>query len=178
MPLAYKRICGRNVIADIISFISVFCLRLERQPANGRSVLHQYATSLFAQVTRDGVDTELRAKGRHDACVVPRAVPMVESMVALVLADQMLQHYAQVRVSADGVTRRWPIHKQTWRCDILQNVVCWGGVQLLLERTTEAKRCKWVSSFASLRNKSAPACILSCGGAVCCLLHSTSICST
>lgn len=51
---------------------------------------------LRAQVSRDGTDTELRAKGRHDACVVPRAVPMVESMVALVLADQMLQHYAQV----------------------------------------------------------------------------------
>jgi len=57
---------------------------------------HTYADR--AQVTRDGVDTELRAKGRHDACVVPRAVPMVESMVALVLADQMLQHYAQVWV--------------------------------------------------------------------------------
>jgi len=52
----------------------------------------------FLQVTREGVDTELRAKGRHDACVVPRAVPMVESMVALVLADQLLQHYAQVRI--------------------------------------------------------------------------------
>ena len=32
-----------------------------------------------------------RAKGRHDPCVVPRAVPMVESMVALVLADHLLQ---------------------------------------------------------------------------------------
>lgn len=42
-----------------------------------------------------GVETELRARGRHDACVVPRAVPMVEAMVALVLADQMMQHYAQ-----------------------------------------------------------------------------------
>ena len=31
-------------------------------------------------VNRDGVETELRAKGRHDPCVVPRAVPMVESM--------------------------------------------------------------------------------------------------
>jgi len=46
-------------------------------------------------VTRDGEETELRARGRHDPCVVPRAVPMVESMVALVLADQLLQHYAQ-----------------------------------------------------------------------------------
>jgi chorismate synthase len=46
-------------------------------------------------VTRDGEETELRARGRHDPCVVPRAVPMVEAMVALVLADQLLQHYAQ-----------------------------------------------------------------------------------
>jgi hypothetical protein len=34
---------------------------------------------------------DLRARGRHDPCVVPRAVPMVESMVAMVLADQLLQ---------------------------------------------------------------------------------------
>eukprot|EP00775_Hariotina_reticulata_P002123 gene2123-2442_t len=46
-------------------------------------------------VTREGVETELRARGRHDPCVVPRAVPMVESMVAIVLADQLLQHFAQ-----------------------------------------------------------------------------------
>lgn len=43
-----------------------------------------------------GKDIELLARGRHDPCVVPRAVPMVEAMVALVLADQLLQHYAQV----------------------------------------------------------------------------------
>ena len=37
----------------------------------------------------------MRAKGRHDPCVLPRAVPMVESMVALVLVDQLMQHVAQ-----------------------------------------------------------------------------------
>lgn len=42
-------------------------------------------------VTRTGQETELRARGRHDPCVVPRAVPMVEAMVALVLADHLLQ---------------------------------------------------------------------------------------
>lgn len=46
-------------------------------------------------VTRGGEETELRARGRHDPCVVPRAVPMVEAMVALVLADQLLQHHGQ-----------------------------------------------------------------------------------
>lgn len=57
-------------------------------------------------VTRDGQEVELRAKGRHDACVVPRAVPMVEAMVALVLADHLLTHYGQCellpRASAAG----------------------------------------------------------------------------
>ncbi len=42
-----------------------------------------------------GEETTLRAKGRHDPCVLPRAVPMVESMVALVLVDQLMQHVAQ-----------------------------------------------------------------------------------
>ncbi|GAV69982.1 Chorismate_synt domain-containing protein [Cephalotus follicularis] len=46
-------------------------------------------------VTRDKKETELIARGRHDPCVVPRAVPMVEAMVALVLVDQLMAHYAQ-----------------------------------------------------------------------------------
>lgn len=49
-------------------------------------------------VTRGGEETELRGKGRHDPCVLPRAVPMVEAMVALVLADQLLQQIAQCSV--------------------------------------------------------------------------------
>ena len=46
-------------------------------------------------VNRDGVDVELKARGRHDPCVVPRAVPMVESMVALVLVDHLMMQFAQ-----------------------------------------------------------------------------------
>ena len=49
-------------------------------------------------VTRGGEETELRGKGRHDPCVLPRAVPMVEAMVALVLADHLLQQIAQCSV--------------------------------------------------------------------------------
>ncbi|MBE9486680.1 MAG: chorismate synthase [Desulfuromonadales bacterium] len=37
-----------------------------------------------------GQETILAAKGRHDPCVVPRAVPIVEAMAALVLADLVL----------------------------------------------------------------------------------------
>jgi len=46
-------------------------------------------------ITRDGDATELRTKGRHDPCVGIRGVPVVEAMVALVLADQKLLHRAQ-----------------------------------------------------------------------------------
>ena len=46
-------------------------------------------------VTREGEETQLAAKGRHDPCVLPRAVPMVEAMVALVLCDHLLRHQGQ-----------------------------------------------------------------------------------
>ncbi|MFB2978069.1 chorismate synthase [Microseira sp. BLCC-F43] len=46
-------------------------------------------------VTREGEATTLAAKGRHDPCVLPRAVPMVEAMVALVLCDHLLRHQGQ-----------------------------------------------------------------------------------
>lgn len=42
-------------------------------------------------VDYDGAPVVLEMKGRHDPCVVPRAVPIVESMAALVLADMALQ---------------------------------------------------------------------------------------
>jgi chorismate synthase len=45
-------------------------------------------------VDRDGNATVLQPKGRHDPCVLPRAVPIVEAMVALVLADHMLRQRA------------------------------------------------------------------------------------
>ncbi|WP_341207978.1 chorismate synthase [uncultured Sphingomonas sp.] len=46
-------------------------------------------------ITRDGTATEVMTKGRHDPCVGIRGVPVVEAMVALVLADQALLHRAQ-----------------------------------------------------------------------------------
>ena len=50
-------------------------------------------------VTRSGEETTLAAKGRHDPCVLPRAVPMVEAMVALVLCDHLLRHQGQCGLS-------------------------------------------------------------------------------
>jgi chorismate synthase len=38
----------------------------------------------------DGAPGTLAARGRHDPCVVPRAVPIVESMAAIVVMDQLL----------------------------------------------------------------------------------------
>jgi chorismate synthase len=45
-------------------------------------------------VTRAGDPTELAARGRHDPCVLPRAVPLVEAMVLLALADHWLRQRA------------------------------------------------------------------------------------
>jgi len=46
-------------------------------------------------VTNEHEDTELKGRGRHDACVLPRAVPMVEAMALLVIADHLLRQRAQ-----------------------------------------------------------------------------------
>jgi chorismate synthase len=43
-------------------------------------------------VNKDGIETVVKGKGRHDPCVLPRAVPIVESMAALVLADFVLRN--------------------------------------------------------------------------------------
>lgn len=45
-------------------------------------------------VTRGGAETTLAGRGRHDPCVLPRAVALVEAMAALVLADHALRHLA------------------------------------------------------------------------------------
>jgi chorismate synthase len=68
---------------------------------NGEPVVLRVAfkpTATIAQaqqtVTRDGKSTTLEAQGRHDPCVLPRAVPIVEAMVCLVLADHWLRQRA------------------------------------------------------------------------------------
>ena len=51
-----------------------------------------------ATVTRNGEDTVLLARGRHDPCVVPRAVPVVEAMAALVVLDHFMLARAKDRL--------------------------------------------------------------------------------
>ena len=52
------------------------------------------ATIMHNQRTVDaqGNEAEISGKGRHDPCVVPRAVPIVEAMAALVIADHYLRN--------------------------------------------------------------------------------------
>ena len=52
------------------------------------------ATILMEQetVTLDGAPTTLKARGRHDACVLPRAVPVVEAMAAMTILDHYLMN--------------------------------------------------------------------------------------
>jgi chorismate synthase len=61
-----------------------------------RAAFKPVATIIPAQdsVDKYGQNTIITGKGRHDPCVVPRAVPIVESMAALVLADFMLRNKA------------------------------------------------------------------------------------
>ena len=66
--------------------------------SNGEDILLRVAfkptaTILRPQQTvdRQGNPATLKARGRHDPCVLPRAVPMVEAMINLVLADHVLR---------------------------------------------------------------------------------------
>ncbi|MDA1277313.1 MAG: chorismate synthase [Verrucomicrobia bacterium] len=70
--------------------------------SNGAPVYFRVAFKPVATVMheQDTVDSEhqnttLKGRGRHDPCVLPRAVPMVEAMTALVLLDHALRHKAQ-----------------------------------------------------------------------------------
>jgi chorismate synthase len=73
--------------------------------SNGEEIVFRVAfkptaTILRPQATVDvqGVATELIGRGRHDPCVVPRAVPIVEAMTALVLVDHWMRQSAQCGV--------------------------------------------------------------------------------
>lgn len=70
--------------------------------SNGQTIYFRVAFKPVATVMQeqDTVDikfqnTTLKARGRHDPCVLPRAVPMVEAMTALVLVDHALRQKAQ-----------------------------------------------------------------------------------
>lgn len=69
--------------------------------SNGEDIYFNVAFKPVATIMRDqqsidtnGLEVTLKGKGRHDPCVLPRAVPIVESMAALVLADFLLRSRA------------------------------------------------------------------------------------
>ena len=77
--------------------------------SNGEDIFFRVAfkpTSTIARdqktVTASGEETTLAARGRHDPCVLPRAVPIVEAMAALVLCDHALRQRA-IAISETGM---------------------------------------------------------------------------
>ena len=74
--------------------------------SNGMPIIITVAFKPVATIFREqptvdtsGDATTIKPKGRHDPCVVPRAAPMVEAMVALVLCDHFIRHRGQVGTS-------------------------------------------------------------------------------
>jgi chorismate synthase len=77
---------------------------------NGETVYFRVAFKPTATVMRPQrtvnvwhEDDELQGRGRHDPCVLPRAVPIVEAMAALVLADHALRHAAIAALAGPSV---------------------------------------------------------------------------
>jgi chorismate synthase len=67
--------------------------------SNGNDIVFRVAFKPVATIQQSqpsvnskGENIVLAAKGRHDVCVVPRAVPIVEAMAALVIADHLLRN--------------------------------------------------------------------------------------
>lgn len=97
--------CGRGSQQNDIFYNNNGCIATRTNNSGGiqggisngndiyfRVAFKPVATLLVEQntVTRNGDDTTLLAHGRHDPCVVPRAVPVVEAMTALVLLDHYM----------------------------------------------------------------------------------------
>jgi chorismate synthase len=73
--------------------------------SNGENIMIRVAFKPTATIRKEqktvnkaGEETVLAGKGRHDPCVLPRAVPMVDAMVALVLCDHLLRHHGQCKI--------------------------------------------------------------------------------
>lgn len=94
--LIYKDAAGRvrtrtNRAGGVVGGIS------NGEPITMRIAFKPTATIMRPQETidRDGTATTLQPRGRHDPCVLPRAVPIVEAMTLLVLADHFIRHRGQ-----------------------------------------------------------------------------------
>lgn len=68
--------------------------------SNGEDIYFRVAFKPVATITRqqhtvnrDGEEVRLEAYGRHDPCVIPRAVPVVEAMAAITVLDMLLEYF-------------------------------------------------------------------------------------
>ena len=121
------------LIYSVFCFLKnlLFCLQVAFKPP---------ATISQPQVscTYDGADGVLEAKGRHDPCVVPRAVPIVEAMAALVLADaglcQLARENATVGIGNSAPAAPSPIQleKSPTLIESWAPLVLWASVILLI----------------------------------------------
>jgi chorismate synthase len=73
--------------------------------SNGMPILVSVAFKPVATIFKEqptvdssGAATTIKPRGRHDPCVVPRAVPIAEAMMALVLVDHLLRHRGQTGI--------------------------------------------------------------------------------
>ena len=73
--------------------------------SNGQDIYFRVAFKPVSTVLRDqktvdkaGKDTNIKAKGRHDPCVLPRAVPIVEAMAAITILDYYLLAQAKLKI--------------------------------------------------------------------------------
>ena len=78
-----------NPVSTVVAF-ELFLRPALLAMQGARVVLRPQAT-----VDTQGRETELQGRGRHDPCVLPRAVPLVEAMAALVLVDHWMRQSAQ-----------------------------------------------------------------------------------
>ncbi len=88
---------------DKVSFLSNHAGGILGGISTGQDIVARFAVKPTSSiltprksVTRDGKDTDIMTKGRHDPCVGIRAVPVGEAMMACVLADHFLRHRGQV----------------------------------------------------------------------------------
>jgi chorismate synthase len=97
----HQNLASSKIFERIASVVLNNLSRLDlKNISNGEDIYFSVAfkppaTILMDQKTSNlsGDEIVLKAKGRHDPCVVPRAIPIVESMAALVLLDLL---YSQV----------------------------------------------------------------------------------
>ena len=89
--------------------------------SNGEDIFLRVAFKPTATILReqetvdeDGNDTTIKGRGRHDPCVLPRAVPIVEAMIALVLADHFCGSAGSAASRAARPFRGWP-RPACWR---------------------------------------------------------------